>query len=144
MIKIRVEYVLSKKIDDVFAAISDHENYSRYPGFTGSELLEPGTAEKNGEGALRLLSAGRTSFRERITRFERPHRMDYRVEEMKPFNLPHERGEITLKSQGDSTRVVWISDSRLNIPIVGSLLERLIERRGSAVFLGILKYIERH
>ena len=144
MINIRVEYLLDKNIDDVFAAISDHENYRRYPGFTDSRLLEPGHTERNGEGALRLLTAGRASFRERITRFEKPHRMDYHVEEMKPFNLPHERGEVTLVAQDDKTKVVRISDSTLNIPIIGSLMKRLIERRGAAAFLGILRYIEKH
>ena len=144
MINIRVEYLLDKNIDDVFAAISDHENYRRYTGFTDSKLLEQGHTEKNGEGAVRLLTAGRTSFRERITRFERPHRMDYRVEEMKPFNLPHERGEITLEAQGEKTRVVWISDSRLNIPILGKPLAKLMERKASRAFLAILKYIEKN
>ena len=144
MSNIRVEYLLDKNIDDVFAAISDHENYRRYPGFTDSRLLEPGHTERNGEGALRLLTAGRASFRERITRFEKPHRMDYHVEEMKPFNLPHERGEITLEAQGGRTKVVWISDSRLNIPILGVPLAKLMERRASRAFLGILKYIEKH
>jgi hypothetical protein len=74
LINIRVEYVLDKKVEDVFTAISDHENYYRFPGFTDSLLLEPGHSEKNGRGALRLLKAGRASFKERITYFESPVR----------------------------------------------------------------------
>jgi len=143
LINIRVEYVLDKDIEDVFAALSDHENYHSYPGFTGSELLQHGTAEKNGEGAVRLLTAGRASFKEKITRFERPHRMDYHVEKMKPLNLPHEKGEITLQSQGHKTRVVWISVSRMNIPLIGFLLEGFFERKASAAFLGVLKHVEK-
>ena len=55
MIKIRVEYVLDKNVEDVFDAITDHENYKRFPGFDSSQLLETGKTEKNGKGALRLL-----------------------------------------------------------------------------------------
>ena len=143
MIDVRVEYVLDKPIEAVFEALSDHENYAVYSGFTRSELLRSGDKEKNGQGAVRLLTAGRASFKERITHFERPCRMDYHVEEMKPLNLPHEKGEIRLYAEGDKTRVIWISVSRMNIPIVGVLLEGLFERKASAAFLGILKYIEK-
>lgn len=51
MIKIRVEYLIDKSPEEVFDAITDHENYDRYPGFDMSALLEPGRDERNGEGA---------------------------------------------------------------------------------------------
>jgi hypothetical protein len=70
--------------------------------------------------------------------------MDYHVEEMRPIHVPHEKGKIMLEVQGEKTKVVLISDSRLSLPIFGPLLARLIQRRVSRAFLGVLKYIERH
>jgi uncharacterized protein YndB with AHSA1/START domain len=143
MVKIRVEYTLDKPIDEVFDALTDHANYTRFVGFSDSELLEAGHDEPNGEGALRLLVAGRMTFKERITRFERPRRMDYRIEELSPLPLRHDRGEITLTPVDDTTSVVWISEGRLTIPLIGSLLSKPISRRTEQAFLGILKQIER-
>lgn len=33
MINVRVWYVLDMDVEDVFDAMTDHENYDRYPGF---------------------------------------------------------------------------------------------------------------
>ncbi len=143
MVNIRVEYVLNKPIDDVFDALTDHANYKRFTAFTDSQLLEAGHDEPNGKGALRLLVAGRMTFKERITRFERPTRMDYRIEELSPLPLRHDRGEITLEPVDDKTRVVWISEGCLKIPLIGSLLSKPVSRRGEQGFLSILKQIER-
>jgi uncharacterized protein YndB with AHSA1/START domain len=142
MIKIRVEYLLDKNVEDVFDAITDHENYERYPGFDSSELLEPGKTEKNGEGALRLLGSGRATFKERITCYERPSRMSYHCEEVRPLPIHHERGDITMEPIDGKTKVVWISEARLKIPIIGSLLGKLMQRRLSRAFLAVLKHIE--
>ncbi len=104
MVKIRVEYMLDKPIDVVFDAITDHANYKRFAGFTDSKLLEPGHDEPNGVGALRLLVAGRMRFQERITRFERPTRMHYRIEELSPLPLRHGRinSEAPHRARGPS------------------------------------------
>ena len=142
MVEIRVEYILDRNVEDVFDAITDHEHYERYPGFDSSELLETGKTEKNGEGALRLLVSGGVSFKERITCFERPSKISYHCEEVKPLPLRHERGEITMEPIDGKTKVIWISEGRLEIPVIGSLLGRMMKRRVSGVFLAVLKHIE--
>ncbi len=137
MLKIRVEYVLHKSPDEVFAAITDHENYKNFPGFDASELLELGKTERNGEGALRLLRTGRTTFKERITCFERPSKMSYHCEEVTPISLRHDRGDITMEPIGDKTRVIWISEGHVTIPLIGSFVDRLIQGRVSRTFLRV-------
>lgn len=143
MVNIRVEYVLNRPIEEVFDAITDHEGYTRFSGFDRAELLEEGQPHRNGVGAVRLLAAGRTRFRERITAFERPVHMGYLVEEMRPIPLRHERGDIRMETVEGGTKVTWISEGRIPIPILGALLGPAAARRGSAAFLGILKQIER-
>ena len=142
MIKIRVEYLIDKAPEDVFDAITDHEHYDRYPGFDTSVLLEPGKTEKNGEGALRLLANGRVRFKERITCYERPRKLSYHCEEVKPISMHHERGDIILEPVGGKTKVTWIPEGRLGVPVVGFLFGKLIARRASRVFLAVLKHID--
>ena len=143
MIKIRVEYVLDKNVEEVFDAITDHENYKNFPAFDDSKLIEVGKKEKNGVGALRLLCSGRVRFKERITCFERPFRMNYIVEEISPsIPMRQEKGEITMTPLNGKTKVVWISEAHIDIPIIGFLLEKVAERRVASAFRGILKHIE--
>ncbi|MFN2360054.1 MAG: SRPBCC family protein [Marinobacter sp.] len=143
MFHIHVERVLAKDIDTVFEAISDHARYDRFPGVGKSLLVEEGQNEKNGTGALRVIGAGRLELTERITQFDRPNRMHYRIEKSSPFSVQHTRGEIVLQPEGKRTRVTWISEGRVRVPLVGRLMDRLAERSFSKAFSSLLKAIER-
>ncbi|MEC7816036.1 MAG: SRPBCC family protein [Pseudomonadota bacterium] len=143
MFRIHVERVVGKDIDTVFEAIADHARYDRFPGVGKSVLLEEGKDEKNGAGALRVIGAGRLELTERITRFERPNRMDYRIEKSSPFRVQHTRGEIVLKPEGEQTRVIWISEGAVKVPLLGKVMDRMAERSFSKAFSSLLKVIER-
>lgn len=141
MFRIHVERVLGKDIDSVFEAIADHARYDRFPGVSKSVLIEEGKDEKNGTGALRVIGAGRLELTERITRFERPNRMDYRIEKSSPFRVQHMKGEIVLTPEGERTRVIWISEGAVQVPLVGGMMDRMAERRFSKAFSSLLKAI---
>ncbi|QSP94820.1 SRPBCC family protein [Marinobacter salinisoli] len=143
MFRIHVEQVLAKDIDAVFQAISDHARYDRFPGVDKSLLVEEGNEERNGEGALRIIGAGRLELTERITRFQRPNRMDYRIEQSSPLPVRHTRGEILLRPEGDRTRVTWISEGHVTVPLLGRVLDRVAERSFTKAFRSLLKAIER-
>ncbi|MTI99723.1 MAG: SRPBCC family protein [Marinobacter adhaerens] len=143
MFRIHVERVLGKDIDTVFAAIADHARYDRFPGVSKSVLVEEGNDEKNGTGALRIIGAGKLELTERITRFERPNRMDYHIEKSSPFRVQHTKGEIVLKPEGEQTRVIWISEGAVQVPLVGRMMDRMAERSFSKAFSSLLKAIER-
>lgn len=135
--------MLGKDIDLVFEAIADHARYDRFPGVSKSVLIEEGKDEKNGTGALRVIGAGRLELTERITRFERPSRMDYRIEKSSPFRVQHTKGDIVLKPEGDQTRVIWISEGAVQVPLLGRMMDRVAERSFSKAFNSLLKAIER-
>ena len=143
MFRIHVERVLGKGIDTVFEAITDHARYDRFPGVSKSVLVEEGKDEKNGTGALRVIGAGRLELTERITRFERPNRMDYRIEKSSPFRVQHTKGEIVLKPEDEQTRVIWISEGSVKVPLLGRMMDRMAERSFSRAFSSLLKAIER-
>jgi len=136
MFRIHVERVLEKDIESVFEAISDHARYSRFPGVSKSLLIEEGRDEKNGIGALRIVGAGRLELTERITRFERPNRMHYQIEKSSPFTVQHTKGEIVLKPEGEQTRVTWVSEGHVQVPLLGGVMD-------PRAFSSLLKAIER-
>ena len=144
MFRISVERVLDKSVEEVFDAITDHANYKKFPGINDSILLEEGKQEKNGEGALRKIVSGPFKFTERITRFDKPTNMNYHIEAMSPIPVRHDKGEITIQPIDDKTKVVWVSEGHMNVPIIGSILDKVVESKLSKAFGAMLKYIEAH
>jgi len=140
--RIRVERVLNKPPEEVFALISAHERYKEFANFDESVLLEEGDTEKNGLGALRRLSSGMLWFQERITCFERPKKMCYHVEDNSIIPLKHEIGEITIEPVNGKSRVIWVSHARVEVPLLGPFLARRLEPGSSESFLSILKAID--
>ena len=140
---IRVVRTLGRPATEVFAALSDHGGYARFPGITAASLLEPGTDTPNGVGALRRIQAGPVTFLERITRFEPGRRFDYRIERCTPLPMRHEGGSVQLEGlTGDQTRVTWTSDGRSAVPLLGRFLDGWLERQGAQGFASILKALD--
>ena len=144
MFQIKVDCVLNKNIETVFNAITDHGNYKQFPGINKSKLMEEGKNEKNGEGALRIIGAGLFEFTERITCFERTNKMNYHIEATSPISMRHDKGEITLEEMGEKTRVLWLSEGHMKVPIIGGALDKLVEFQVSKVFRAILNHIEQN
>ena len=144
MFRIKVEKLLQKEIGAVFDYLADHENYDKFSGIKDSVLLEPGLKEKNGQGALRGLTLGSIKFEERITAFERPTKLSYRIEKSTPIPFDHDFGTIQLIKEGEFTRVVWRSEGRIAVPLIGKLvLDKVAQKQGTAGFTSALKQIER-
>ncbi|MGM8870733.1 SRPBCC family protein [Psychrobacter sp. 2Y5] len=145
MFKIKVERIVKKPINEVFEAISDHASYGSFKAVGTAKLVTEGDDERNGIGALRTIQTGPVKFWERITAFERPTHMQYKIEKAKPVKMKHDRGSIDLKDLGDgTTQVIWISEGRLVIPLplIGRLLDRKMQKQGTVGFNSILKAIE--
>ena len=142
MFNIYVERIIEKDINIVFDLLANVDGFSQFRGVKAAKILEPGQPEKYGLGALRHLDSGGVQFDERITRFERPNRLDYKIERSSPLPFRHELGSITLSEAAGGTRVVWISTGTINIPILGRLfLDKKVERQGNRAFGSMLKQI---
>jgi uncharacterized protein YndB with AHSA1/START domain len=144
MFKIKVERIVKAPIDKVFEAISDHGNYAAFPMIDKSELLQEGAEENNGLGAFRSVKMGSFQVWERITAFERPVHMQYKIERAKPLKMNHYKGVIDFVDLGDdTTKVTWVSEGAMAIPLLGKLLDKNIQKQGTGVFHSMLKSIER-
>ncbi|GAB4196140.1 MAG: hypothetical protein Tsb002_29280 [Wenzhouxiangellaceae bacterium] len=124
MYTIRVERTLQVPIDQVFAVLSDHANYHRFPGIRGSRLLRPGTDERNGVGAVREIRVGPSVLEEEIILYEPPYKLGYRMIRSRPIKVNHVKGQIDLRPAGDATHAVWESVFEIQIPWLGSWLEQ--------------------
>jgi uncharacterized protein YndB with AHSA1/START domain len=143
MFSIRVERHINKTPEDIFAVLEDHANYQKFRAIDKSNLLEAGTDEQNGLGALREIIAGKSVLHERIVEFKRPYCLAYIIEYSKPLPYEHELGSITLKETEDGTLVVWESKGHINIPLLGTwYFDKQIEKMGSRAFGSILKAID--
>ena len=63
---------------------------------------------------------------------------------MSPIPVRHDKGEITIQPIDDKTKVVWVSEGHMNVPIIGSILDKVVESKLSKAFGAMLKYIEAH
>ncbi len=145
MFKIKVERIIKKPIDEVFEALSDHASYGSFKAVGVAKLVTEGDKERNGIGALRTIQTGPVKFWERITAFERPTHMQYKIEKARPVKMQHDKGIIDLKDLGDgTTRVTWVSEGRIVVPLplIGRLLDRKMQKQGTVGFSSILKAIE--
>ena len=145
MFKIKVERIVKKPIDEVFEAISDHASYGSFKAVGTAKLVTEGDEERNGPGALRTIQTGPIKLWERITAFERPTHMQYKIEKARPVKFKHDKGSIDLKDLGDgTTQVTWVSEGRIVVPLplVGRLLDRKMQKQGAVGFSSILKAIE--
>lgn len=144
MFKIRVQRHVKAPIDKVFEAICDHGNYAAFPSINQSELLQEGRLEKNGENAFRRVQMGSFQVWERITAFERPVHMQYKIERAKPLPMQHDKGIIDLVDLGDgSTQVTWVSEGAVAIPLLGKFFDKVMQKQGTGLFHSMLKSIER-
>ena len=100
----------------------DHANWSEWSGFPGSKLVQPGSPDRNGTGAVRSFAGG---VREEVIDFEPPKRMTYTVVGG-PFPITGHLGEVSFELDGEGTLVVWRCRFEPRIPLTGGLLQRFI------------------
>jgi uncharacterized protein YndB with AHSA1/START domain len=116
--KIVVTRTIGAPIDVVFEEYTDHERLADLPMVISAQVLTPGTTEKNGLGAVRVVNGGVLKLREEITGFERPTLMEYRILETSPIASRHELGRVELTEVDDGTEVTWTTVFGLQNPVL--------------------------
>ncbi len=139
---VTVTRTINAPIEKVFDLLTDHANYKANFGVKGSKLVKEGKGDRNGLGAVRWIDAGLMQFEEEITAYERPRRFDYLIIKCSA-PLEHQGGSVRLESAGNATKVVWTSVMRMNVPVLGGLLTRILARKIGQAFGSMLKATER-
>lgn len=126
----------------VFDILADHAGYTRFPGVRSAIVTKPGRDDPNGLGAIREIFLGTAWFREEITAFEPPHRLEYRILESRP-PIEHLIGRLTLRDREHGCSVEWLSTFRITTPLVGGLMTRIAQGQMSKGFVKALQTCER-
>lgn len=139
---IEVKRNIKAPIEKVFDVLADHAGYKNFPGVRDSKLIQSGKPDKNGVGAIREIDAGAAWFREEITAFERPTRLDYLITKARP-PLQHQGGSVRLQATADGTAVTWTTTFRVRIPLLGGLITRIMAGELRKAFDGMLREVDR-
>ena len=130
-------------IEQVWAAIADHEGMVRWSGFSPISVIRDGDLERNGYGSERLMQGppGVGKVVEQIIASQAPHSLRYRVIKGSPF-VCHQ-GEIRLVKKGKATELNWTIRFRPRIPGTGWLLQRVLRNKLNDILVRQLKpYVE--
>lgn len=113
-------------IDQVFAFLSDHQNFVSLFG-DQCQRIQTGVDKVDGIGSVRRMGSGVLAFEETITRFDQPHAIDYVISQGSP--LKNHRGEVRLISTQDGAATVF--DYRIEFdgkfPLIGALVVYLLK-----------------
>ncbi|MCE5292305.1 MAG: SRPBCC family protein [Nocardiaceae bacterium] len=138
MATIFLQRTIKAPVEDVFDAYVDHASWIEVPGVFLAKVVRPGDIEPNGLGAIREIAAPGAWFREAITAFDRPHRMEYKVLKSVP-PLRHDLGLVEFRQAADGTLVSWTSHFHSKIPFTDGLLKQV----GTQIFSLILRTIDK-
>ena len=121
---IEVEETVGVARDALFAILTDHEGYGRFPGVAKSELLRAGEGERNGLGALRRVHlGGPIVLDEEIVAFDAPCTYEYLIRRSRPLPIRHRLGRVELASlDANRTKVRWVSTFEFPIPLIGKAI----------------------
>ena len=125
MPRVQVEETVDVPRDALFAVLADHARYDRFPGVVGSELVREGTTERDGLGALRRINLGISVLEEEIVAYDAPNSFEYLITKVRPLPVNHILGRVEFFDEGPArTRVVWVSEFEIPLPIVGGFVGR--------------------
>lgn len=143
MKRVVVHRTVHASIERVFAALADYEEYTGLTGVRRARLLRHGRSRRLGVGAVREMWTTLAFFREQITAYLPPYRLDYRIIASQP-RLAHGGASVRLEEVSGGTRVTWITNFRVDLPAVlgtiGTPIAAWQTRRGLHMLLSALEH----
>lgn len=139
-VAVYVEVRIDASPQRVWEVISDHEGMSRWGGIRESRLLQKGSPDPNGAGAVRVLRAPGQEIHERITAWEPPRRYEYTLLRGAPVRDHH--GSLEIVEEGGGARVVWRTAFNPRIPGTGWLMKKALGLGLKRMLLGAKKLCE--
>lgn len=138
---VAVHHTFNAPIEAVFEAVT---NSARMPSVLGQgiRIISPAVGpDPDGVGAIREVNVWPVWFREEITRFERPHRLDYHIMEVRP-HFEHLDGKFLFEAVPGGTRVTWTTTVRFLGPFAG-LKAALAGPMTAATFKAVLVAVDK-
>jgi polyketide cyclase/dehydrase/lipid transport protein len=117
--------------DAVWAVVADLRGWKDWGPWEVTDLLEEGSPDPNGEGALRRIRASQRSMgrrpwlKERVNVFEPPMRFGYTLVSGVP--LKDYQATITLTEAGEGTEIVWRLEFEGKFPGAAAMARSALE-----------------
>lgn len=127
------EQVIPAPRDVVFDVIADRERSGEYLPLS-TRLDQPGTASRQGIGAVHFLGIGSIGVREQITGLDQNERLTYRVVSGLPVRS--HQGVIEFFDDPAGTRVRYTMDSQPKVPLPGFVLRTILNRMIKTMLAG--------
>lgn len=137
-----VKRTIKAPIEQVFDQLTDLANYEAFPGVRRARFIREGLREKNGVGAIREVDARVFWLQEEILGFDRPNRMDYRIQQSRP-GINHESGSMVLKQTDKGVEVTWSSTFSLPLPMISGVAEQVGGKLSELMFATILRHVDK-
>ncbi len=103
--KISVTQSFSAPVEQVFAALSDHNRLGTVLGVPVKRIKD-GSSAPNGVGSVRRIGPAPLGTQETVTDFQENKRVAYRISKFGGPVLNHE-GEVVFSTKGDGCDVTW-------------------------------------
>ncbi len=141
--KIHVTAIFDENIDATFGTISDHETFLSGGGLS-CKLINKGTTDINGDGAIRLVKSAKMNFEEKVFDFTPQQHFAYLITSTQPqMPLKHIKGWLDFTDLNGKTQVDWHSHFKVTTPIIGPVIGWFMKRQMSAVFNKRLAYYQK-
>lgn len=135
---VEADLYIQAPIERVWELFTDHEGYTFFKGASEAKLLQEGSSDKNGVGAVRRFRILGITFLEDIVTFDPPRHFEYHLTEC-TLPIRHEIGGAEFTPRDEGTDVHWSSRFEVSIPLVGKILAPIFYRVYGKWLLYVLK-----
>jgi len=129
-------------IDELWPLVGEARRWKDWAGFTSSQLLEEGSTEPDGVGALRKFAIGPGGSKERVLAWEPPVHLAYTIEAGYPVRNYRSDVELT-PLDGGGTAIHWHGTFHAKVPGTGHVLQAVTRAMMANFARRLVRYAER-
>lgn len=141
MSKAKTSVVVPGPREEVFRLFADRENYGALVPPVGCTLVEPGTAERQGTGAVHKVGIGPVGMKERITALEPGRSFTYQAVSGLPVR--HWIGTVEFHDDPKGTRVDYSLDVEARVPVPAAVLAVVVKGLAGGLARGASKQLRK-
>nr|HEX4316046.1 SRPBCC family protein [Kofleriaceae bacterium] len=135
-----IERIVRAPRDAVFASFTDHAGWTEWARVGRVRVVTRGRTEPDGEGCVRSFDL--IGLHEEVVELRRPEVMAYRiVRGVVPFT--EHRARITFEPHPEGTRIVWRTEFRSRLGVIGRATERVMGFAFGRVLARFATHVER-
>lgn len=121
MSRIEFDSYFKQPLSEIFAMLSDHEEFGRVTGANMTRTKPGDDGELNGVGSLRDVKIGPLpAFEEKVVAFEKDSLIQYTITQGSP--IKNHMGWIRFQEYNGGTHVNYVIEFEPKVPLTGGLI----------------------